>query len=659
MNSRTDPDTLEATAWAEPRSDWRVFLRPRADGGVHLDLAVEGIACAGCIPRIERALADVPGLTAARVNFTRHRLGVDGEAGTLDPGAVLARLEALGYRARPFDPAIARDAEPEAAAQRQLLRALAVAGFAAMNVMLLSVSIWSGNVTDITPETRDLFHWISALIALPAAAYAGRPFFASAWRALKARRTNMDVPISLGVVLALGLSLWQTVEGAEHAYFDSALMLLFFLLLGRVLDRGMRRRTRAFAENLAALRSETTLKIASDGRQVDTPLSAVRPGDLIVTPAGCRVALDGIVESGHSELDQSLVTGETLPVLVRPGTAVHAGALNGSGALTVRVSRASGETLLDDVMRLLETAAQAKSRHMRLADRAARAYAPVVHAAAALTFVGWLAAGVGIAPALVIAISVLIITCPCALGLAIPAVQVVASGALFRAGVLLNSSDAIERLAEIDTVAFDKTGTLTQPTPHLVNAGDVVPEDLRLAADLARRSHHPLARAIAAALPQADTAEASIPLTEIVEEAGAGVRALHGGRTVRLGAPAFAGLDCVDLAKATAMRPGATVLALKPADGPAVPLVIEQRLRPGAAKTVTALKAHGFKLEILSGDRLEAVAPVAATLGVEIWRGGLKPAEKIARLKALANDGRRVLMVGDGLNDAPALAAAH
>src|SRR3569833_1152247 len=355
-----------------------------------------------------------------------------------------------------------------------------------MNIMLLSVSVWTGNASDMTAETRDFFHWASALIALPAAAYAGRPFFSSAWRALKARSTNMDVPISIGGVLALTMSLVETAHHAREAYFDSAIMLLFFLLTGRALEHAMRRRTRAVAGNLAALKADTANRFAGDEVGA-VPAAALRAGDKLLIKPGERVPADGVIASGRSEVDESLITGETARRRIAPGDTVYAGSVNHDGVLS----------LTDEIEMLLEKAASAKSRAMRRADRASRIYAPVVHATAALTCIGWLAAGASWHDAIVTAIALLIINCPCAMALAIPAVQVVASGALFRSNVILNAGDAIERLAEADTIVFDKTGTLTLPEPRVVGADNVDPVLLQMAARLALATRHPLATAVA------------------------------------------------------------------------------------------------------------------------------------------------------------------
>ena len=343
-----------------------------------------------------------------------------------------------------------------------LLRCLGVAAFAAMNVMLLSVAVWSGNASDITPEQRDFFHWLSALIALPAAAYAGRPFFRSAIRAMRARRLNMDVPITVGVVLALAMSVVETLNHAMHAYFDSALMLLTFLLVGRTLEQMMRRRTRAVGgkPRRAARRDRDQVREPDRTRR-----GAGRRADAGRPRAGAagRAHRGGWRSWPKAAPKSTRAWSPARRCRPRPhkGSMVYAGTLNRTGALRVTVSAAARGTLLDEVSRMLDRALEARTHYVRLADRAARLYAPLVHAAALTTMIGWLAFGATWHDAIVTAIAVLIITCPCALGLAVPAVQVVASGALFRAGVLLNSGEGLERLAGVDTILFDKTGTLT------------------------------------------------------------------------------------------------------------------------------------------------------------------------------------------------------
>jgi P-type Cu2+ transporter len=627
-------------------ADLSFFTRTRRDGTLEMELAVEGIACGGCIARIEGALKRLPGVVDARVNFTNRRLTAAWRRGEATPERIVGALERMGYAAHPFAPRAA-ETEDELAA-RELLRCLAVAGFAAMNVMLLSVSVWSGNVTDITPETRDFFHWLSALIAVPAVAYAGRPFFHSAGTALRSLSVNMDVPISLGVILAVGMSLFETISHATHAYFDSAVMLLFFLLCGRYLDRAMRARTRAVAGNLAALRAETAQRFGPNGELLEVPAAALHAGDRILVRPGDRVPADGMVVAGSSDVDESLVTGETALKAAGTGAAVYAGSLNHSGALTVRVTTAGERTLLDEIERLLDRAVKSKSRYVRLSDRVARLYAPVVHTAAALTLAGWLLTGATVHDALIAAITVLIITCPCALALAVPAVQVVAAGRLFRSGVILGGGDAIERLAEIDTVVFDKTGTLTLPQARVINA-DAVPSDLRqLAARLGLSSRHPLAVAVAR------EAQDKEPFVDVVEQPGQGVRALIENEEARLGSLVYCGVG----ASTCPAAPEVSLIAVRHGERTAV-FQVAQGLRPGARDVVDGLRALGLNIRLLSGDRTPAVAPIAQALGVTDWQAALTPDRKVAALKALKAAGNRVLMVGDGINDAPVLAEAY
>ncbi|MFH1341168.1 MAG: cation-translocating P-type ATPase [Pseudomonadota bacterium] len=629
--------------------DFSHYVRDAGAGLSHIDLAVEGVSCAGCMSKIERGLSAIPDVTLARVNLTDRRVALEWKQGALDPGRFIDRLAELGYKAYPYETAGAEAVEAEQS--RFLLRCLGVAAFATMNVMMLSIPVWSGNVSDMIPEQRDFFHWLSALIALPAAAYAGQPFFRSAWSALRTGNVNMDVPISIGVILALGMSVVETVNHAEHAYFDAAIMLLTFLLVGRFLDQSMRRRTRAVAGNLAALKAETATKFVGPDEISEVPVAAIDPGDIVLLRPGERCAVDGTVIEGRSEIDQSLITGETRHVAAEQGTAVYAGSLNMTGTLRVRVSAASEGTLLAEITRLLDNALQARSRYVRLADRASRLYAPVVHATALLTILGWVLVGASWHDAIVTGVAVLIITCPCALGLAIPTVQTVASGAMFRAGVLLNSGDSIERLAEVDHIIFDKTGTLTLPDLEVVNASGIPEDVFKLAGQLALASHHPVAAAVARA------SNAKAPLAGAVEEPGQGVRAILDGKELRLGRPSFCAAEQL-AADSRDLDPEASIVAFSDGEKSWV-FCVRQGLRPDAQATISALRLRNIKVEILSGDREPAVRAAARALGVSDWRAGVTPADKIARIEELKAQGVKVMMVGDGLNDAPSLAAAH
>ncbi len=615
------------------------------DGSASIHLLVEGAHCGGCVRRIEKALNAEDDVLDARMNLSTRRLVVHWRGEPARAGALAATVARLGFTVVPFDPDAAIDSHERHG--RDLLRAMAVAGFAAANVMLLSVAVWSGDVQDMDPVTRDLFHWISALIALPAIAYAGRPFFRSAVAALAGRSINMDVPISLAILLAAGMSLVQTVNGAPHAYFDSAVTLLFFLLVGRFLDHRAKGHVRRAAERLLALSREPATVIGEDGRHHNLAASRVRPGMRLFVAAGQRVPADGTIAEGRSALDNSLLTGETLPVEAGPGTAVLAGALNCGGPLTLTATATGDNTVLADIVRLVEAAEQRRSRYVALADRLAAIYAPAVHGLAAGTFLGWLVLG-GAAwqDALLAAIAVLIVTCPCALALAVPAVQVVASGRLMKAGVLLKSATALERLAEVDTVVFDKTGTLTRGRPELTGAETIAPDDLVLAAGIAAASRHPLARALARALPDVT------PASGVTEQPGMGLSWTSPEGEVRLGSRTWCGITTLD-------SDDAMELWLRRADGSALRFTFRDRPREDAAAIVAALLHRGLAVEMLSGDRVEAARAVAGELGIQNWRAGQSPSDKAARLAELAAKGHRVLMVGDGLNDAPALAGAH
>ena len=629
--------------------DYSHFVRTDPDGRSRLDLAIDGITCAACLPDIETAMKRLPGVVLARLNLTSHRLALTFDAARVDPARMTNALESIGYRAYPYEQ---RQVEAEEAARfTLLLKCLGVAFFAAMNIMLLSISVWSGEASSMPPETRDFFHLISALVALPAAAYAGQPFYTSAWTSLRQGRLNMDVPITIGVILALGMSLYETKHHAEHAYFDSAIMLLTFLLAGRVLDQAMRQRTKAAAGNLAALKGENALRFEmKDGVEeiVLVPVAALAAGERVLVRAGERVPADGLILEGASRVDESAITGETEFKPVRVGDHVYAGSVNGEGALTVEVTAAGHAALIDEAARLIESAGAARSRYMQLSDRVSRLYAPAVHFTALLTGLTWyFFLGASLHDALVTAIAVLIITCPCALALAVPTVQAMASGAFFRSGLFLNDARGLEKLGEVDVVVFDKTGTLTLPEPGVANAQEIAPDLLALAGQLARSSHHPLALALARYL------RAGAPLPEAKETPGQGVAALFEGVEARLGSASFCAAEHLSEQAADA-----SAIYIRYGDRTAR-LLIRQTLRPDAAQVLAHLRKKGLEIAILSGDRPEAVASVAEALGVENWRGGQKPADKIAFIEALKAQGRRALMVGDGLNDAPALAAAH
>ena len=629
-------------AWGRPES-----AEPAARAGA-VTLVVENMHCGGCLRKVEAALAAVPGVASARANLTARRAtAVPAASASIDAPALVAALEQAGFKAAEL--AVSEDGA-KVAADRDYLRRLAVAGFAAANVMLLSVSVWSGTGGDMPMGLKTLFHWLSAAIALPAMAYAGQPFYRSALAAFGSGRVNMDVPISIGVTLAAGMSVWQTVRGSDQVYFDAAITLLFFLLVGRALDQRMRVRAASAAANLAGMRALPALVVLPDGTTRRVSARSLAPGMRLLTAAGERFAADARIVGRETEVDESLVTGETRPRTVVAGDLVLAGTVNLGQPVASEAVATDERTVVAEIARLMAAAEQGRAVYVRLADRAARLYAPAVHALGAATFLGWLALGHGWEAALTAAIAVLIITCPCALALAVPAVQVAATGRLFARGVLVKAPDALERLAEVDTIVLDKTGTLTLGEPRLADAATLDAGILARAASLASASRHPYAKAVVRAARARGIAVAQAE--GALETAGLGLAVGHAdGREARLGSARWCGVVGVEAAGASLWwREGAAA---------AVPLRLSDRIRPDAPEVVTSLATAGFAVELVSGDQPPEVELIAMLAGIGRRTAEATPADKVARLHALAAAGRRVLMIGDGLNDAPALAAAH
>jgi Cu2+-exporting ATPase len=607
-----------------------------------LALSLPTIHCQACISKVERGLNAHPGIHSARVNLTLKRALIEADP-EVRADDLIPVLEGLGFEAHELDLATLAATQSDRAG-RDLLMRLAVAGFASMNVMLLSISVWSG----ASDATRDMFHWISAAIAFPAVIFAGKPFFINAWSALRVGRLNMDVPIVLALALALITSLWETSLSGEHAYFDAALTLTFFLLAGRYLDYRTRAVARSAAEELAALEVPRAIRMEEGDREVEVAVSELAIGDLILVRPGGRMPVDGVIATGQSELDRSLLTGETLPVFAEPGTQVSAGEVNLTGPLVVRAEAVGEDTSLHRMADLVAIAESGRSRYTSLADSAAKLYAPGVHILSALAFIGWYLYTYDLRMALNIAAAVLIITCPCALGLAVPAVTTAASGRLFKKGMLIKHSTALERLAGVDTVVFDKTGTLTAGTPQLENLDAFSRAELAIALALAEGSSHPLSRSLTAAARAAGIAPAEV--TELQERPGFGTEGEYQGRTVRLGRAAWLGAD----------QGSQTAAWLDTGDGTAPRgFLFHDALRPGAAEAVAQLHAAGKEVLLISGDTTAAVEDLAHRLGIQKWLAEALPQDKAARVQALSDQGRKVLMVGDGLNDTAALTAAH
>ncbi|MCB1551185.1 MAG: cadmium-translocating P-type ATPase [Alphaproteobacteria bacterium] len=625
--------------------DFSAYVEYNEHGKPAMVLMVDGVHCAACIQKVESALHKIPHVTYGRLNFSTKRLRVEWDGSVQLANDLAQAIRHQGYNVYPYDPkAIQSESDEE---ERQLQLCLGVAAFAAGNIMMISVALWSSSIEIMGIGTRDLMHWLSGLIALPCVFYAGQPFFRSAWSVLRFGKTNMDVPISLGVIGAVLVSLWQVSHHGEDAYFDSAVMLLFFLLIGRYLDFRARRKARGAASDLLAMMTGTAIVIQEDGRQKSVPIRDLKEGMAVLVPMGQRIPADSQVVTGVSDIDTSLVTGETMPRVVGVGDAVYAGTTNLSAPLNLIVKSAANDSLLSDIVRLMEKAEQGQAKYVRLADRAARLYTPVVHTLAAATFFGWwIFGGVDVPHAVLLAVTVLIITCPCALGLAVPVVQVLATGRLMKRHILVKSGDALERLSSIDTILLDKTGTLTLGQPSMIRQEALSVEYLQMAASLAAVSHHPLSRALLC-----EWSGETLLFDDVREYAGQGLEGYYHHKRVRLGSRVWCGDQKAEVHNTQEIWLEIDAL-------PVACFEFEDLLRSDAKETIAALKQSGIRPVLLSGDRQAVAQKVAQEIGIDDVSGDLSPVDKYNYMDVLRRDGHKVAMVGDGLNDAPTIAGA-
>ena len=596
--------------------------------------------------KIETALESLPEVKSARANLSNRRVLVRWDRAESPPN-IWQTLNGIGFESHLYTPG--ENADGANHEFTLLLRDLAVSGFAAGNIMMLSMSVWYG----ATHAYSAAFHWISALLAFFALTIAGRTFFKSAIRALAAGSTNMDVPISVGLVLTFAVSLYDTVIGTQYVYFDAASMLLFFLLIGRTLDHLARNKANETVRGLESLLPSGVRVVESNDSHRFVPLNEVEPGMVVAVGAGEIVAVDGTVLKGASDVDASLVSGESTPVPIVPQSRLVAGMRNLSVSITMEVVSTADNSFVAQMSRMMEVAESNRSRYRALSDKVSRLYTPVVHLAALAAFAIWISQGSDLHRSIQVAVSVLIITCPCALALAVPTVNTVASARLFKGGVFVSSATAFERMSEIDTVVFDKTGTLTtaKPSAHILEGGSQ--HNLSLARQLAAHSHHPNSVALVRSIP-ASTQYPPVDLRIVREVPGKGVEARSGVHTYRLGHPEWALANCTG---ADACCKNADVVLSM--DGTfAVSFEIAGALISSARCAVRDLKEQGFALAILSGNKRHRVARIAADLGVDVFRAEQTPEDKLRFVEQQQRSGRRILMVGDGLNDTPSLAGA-
>ena len=631
---------------------WRAFDRPgmldavsapAADGTRACTLLVEGVRCAACGWLIEKSLERLPGVREVRVNPATARARLVWDPSLLPLSRALGALAGLGYRPHPGDTAPADLALRE---RRGALRRLGVAGLGMMQAMMYAVALYAGAFQGMDAGIEQLLRWVSLLVATPVALYSGWPFFAGAWRDLCAGRPGMDVPVALAVGGAWAASVLHTVTGTGEVYFDSVSMFVFLLSLGRFLEMGARHRTGSTRDALARLLPQSARRRGAGGEWESVALPELAAGDRVQVRHGETLPADGRLASAAARLGEALLTGESRPRARVAGEFVLAGSLNLGDPLELEVERTGADTRVSAIGRLLDQAQSERPPLAAAADRAARWFVLGVLAAAACTWLAWHA--LDPARAFEITLAVLVVTCPCALSLATPAAMTAAIGHLARRGLLVARAGAVERLAHATRIVFDKTGTLTRGQPRLTAvepAPGVEPEQaIALAAALESASEHPLARAFAG-LAAAGTPE------DVVVHPGLGIEGTVAGRRYRLGRYDFAG-DAPDGQSA------GTRVALSDEDGVLAHFVIADALRPEVPREVRRLAALGLPATIASGDAAEAVAPIAAAAGVADWHAGLAPEDKLARLRALQAAGERVVMVGDGVNDAPVLAGA-
>ncbi|WP_131108173.1 heavy metal translocating P-type ATPase [Pseudomonas sp. Sample_10] len=611
-------------------------------------LLMEGISCAACGWLIEKHLRTLPGVDEARLNLSNHRLHVRWADAQLPLSKILSQLRYIGYVAHPYQ--ADRASEQLASENRLALRQLGVAGLLWFQAMMATMATWPEFNIDLSPELHTILRWVALFLTTPIVFYSCAPFFKGAMRDLRTRHLTMDVSVSLAIGSAYIAGIWTSITGVGELYFDAVGMFALFLLAGRYLERRARERTAAATAQLVNLLPASCLRLSADGQSERILLSELQVGDQVLVHPGAVLPADGRILDGQSSVDESLLTGEYLPQARTPGDAVTAGTLNVEGALTVEVQALGQDTRLSAIVRLLDRAQAEKPRLAEIADRAAQWFLLLsLIAAAAIGLLWW---ELDSSRAFWIVLAMLVATCPCALSLATPTALTAATGTLHKLGLLLTRGHVLEGLNQIDTVIFDKTGTLTEGRLTLRSIrplGDLDSDQcLALAAALENRSEHPIARAFG---------RAPLAAEEVHSTPGLGLEGVVGDQRLRIGHPGFV---CELSGAGVPVMPdeAGQWLLLGNRHGPLAWFVLDDRLRADAAALLTACKARGWRTLLLSGDSSPMVASVAAELGIDEARGGLRPDDKLQVLQQLHRDGRKVLMLGDGVNDVPVLAAA-
>ncbi len=632
------------------------FVRAEGEHVREAALMLEGIVCAACVWLNEHHVGHLPGVLEFRVNYSTHRAQVRWDQRQIKLSAILAAVAAIGYIAHPFDPN-----RQEALQKRErsvALRRLAVAGLGSMQVMMLAVGLYAGDYQGMDDWIREFLRWICLILTVPVVVYSAVPFFSAAWRDLRRRQLGMDVPVSLAIVAAFAASLWYTVQGGGEIYYDSVTMFVFFLLTGRFLEMAARHRAAQISEALVRMLPATATRLNAAGDEQVVAIAELASGDRVLVRPGEIIPADGRVMEGASSVDESLLTGESLPLPKRLGEALIGGAVNVDSPLVMQIEKVGADTVLSAIVRLLDRAQSEKPQLALLADRIAGRFIAVLLAVATVVLLAWWSLS-DFDTAFRIMLSVLVVTCPCALSLATPTALVAATGALTRLGVLTTRGHALETLARTTHIIFDKTGTLTFGRPQVAAVEPVSGPEARrclaLAAALERGSEHPVGRALA------EAAGSNIPAaTDVRNTPGSGIEGWIDGRRYRVGRPEFVAA-CSDSAVAGRddLDTASTWVALGDESGLLAWFQLTDALRPGAAAAVAALQARGLTVELLSGDRPDAVAHVARQVGIAAATGGMSPQDKLERLRALQRQGAVVAMVGDGVNDAPVLAAAQ